>query len=308
MLKNKKYLIGILLFLCCIFVFFVWRTKTNTKKDDVQSENHTQTEEESNHEADTGSELMTESDTSDEKSNAPDKKSANNSNENNGQNDSVSQSTNSGLKEENEEKKEKSEETQSKDTISFPYTIPDTKIKLTYMNGYDGLFIEDGSDKKVKNVAALQIENNSEQAVEYGEVKLKAGSKILEFDFSDLSEESSIIVLEKSRTKYSSKWEIEYVDNTFAYMDSFSLLETDVELDVNGNNGIVVKNITDEKIPLLRIFYKYQMSSGEYIGGITYTAKVSNLKAGESKTIYPSHFATDGSIVMMVRRYDSTAD
>ena len=33
-------------------------------------------------------------------------------------------------------------------------------------------------------------------------------------------------------------------------------------------------------------------------------AKVNNLKSGTSETIYPSHFATDGGQVMMVKTYD----
>jgi hypothetical protein len=41
-----------------------------------------------------------------------------------------------------------------------------------------------------------------------------------------------------------------------------------------------------------------------YVGGITYTAKISNLKANESIVITPSHYASGASKVMMVRTYD----
>lgn len=43
------------------------------------------------------------------------------------------------------------------------------------------------------------------------------------------------------------------------------------------------------------------------VGGITYTAKITNLNAGASQTITPSHYLKGSSKIMMVRTYD-TAD
>ncbi|MEI3339221.1 MAG: hypothetical protein V8R80_04095 [Eubacterium sp.] len=57
-------------------------------------------------------------------------------------------------------------------------------------------------------------------------------------------------------------------------------------------------------MPRIRIFYKYQLESGEYVGGITYTVNINDLDGKESRTIYPTHFSSDGSVVMMVRKYD----
>jgi hypothetical protein len=41
------------------------------------------------------------------------------------------------------------------------------------------------------------------------------------------------------------------------------------------------------------------------VGGITYTSKITELKAGETRIITPSHYDKDVSRVMMVRTYDT---
>ena len=56
----------------------------------------------------------------------------------------------------------------------------------------------------------------------------------------------------------------------------------------------------------MRIFYKYKSSEGYYIGGITYTAKINNLKAKESQTLYPSHIDSAGGEIMMIKPYTTS--
>ena len=45
---------------------------------------------------------------------------------------------------------------------------------------------------------------------------------------------------------------------------------------------------------------------GIYVGGITYNVKVTELEAGTSQTVSPSHYAQGYSRLMMVRTYDTT--
>ncbi|MEI3339220.1 MAG: hypothetical protein V8R80_04090 [Eubacterium sp.] len=39
--------------------------------------------------------------------------------------------------------------------MEFPYQIPDTGIVVKYLSGYSGIYVEDGSDEKLKNVTAI---------------------------------------------------------------------------------------------------------------------------------------------------------
>ena len=82
--------------------------------------------------------------------------------------------------------------------------------------------------------------------------------------------------------------------------------EDKVQVEESGEQSLTVTNLTDEDIPAVRVFYKFYMEDeGTYVGGITYTAKITNLGAGASQTITPSHYVQGSSRVMMVRTYDT---
>lgn len=193
--------------------------------------------------------------------------------------------------------------TSNGDKVSSNYNTPDASLTIQRINGYSGMFIEDGSDKEVKNVAAIQVKNTSKQVVEYAQIELYNGDKKLVFEVSTLPANSSAVVMEKNKTTFDSNKNVTYGKSTVAYTDKLEK-SSDIKYKVLDNNGIEVTNKSKKDIGCVRVFYKYKSEEGYYVGGITYVAKVNNLKAGTSETIYPSHFATDGGQVMMVKTYD----
>lgn len=205
-------------------------------------------------------------------------------------------------------KKPKKDTSKQEDTpsyISVPFTVPGTDIVISYINGYTGLYLENGKDKDIKNVMAIQVDNLSDQPIEYGQITLEAKNKLYEFDFSCIPAGDSVIAMEKNKQKHKSNTKYTYVTSSFAYLNELDVMEDEIEIEVLENNGIKVTNLTKKKIPTVRIFYKYQMDSGEYVGGITYTAKIENLEPQTPVSVYPSHFDSEGSRVMMVRTYDN---
>ena len=193
--------------------------------------------------------------------------------------------------------------TSNGDKVSSNYNTPDASLTIQRINGYSGMFIEDGSDKEVKNVAAIQVKNTSKQVVEYAQIELYNGDKKLVFEVSTLPANSSAVVMEKSKTTFDSSKNVTYGKSTVAYTDKLEK-SSDIKYKVLDNNGIEITNKSKKDIGCVRVFYKYKSEEGYYVGGITYVAKVNNLKSGTSETIYPSHFATDGGQVMMVKTYD----
>lgn len=182
------------------------------------------------------------------------------------------------------------------------YQAPDENIAILKVKGYDGVYIEDGSDKEVSGVAAIQVKNNSNQAIEYGEIVLQNGSQKLTFTVSTLPAKASVVVMEKDKKKLNSS-SVNYVDSKIAYVDKLEK-DSSVAYSTVENNGIKLTNKSSKNIKTVRVFYKYKSDEGYYIGGITYTAKVENLKAGESTTVYPSHYVAEGGEIMMVKTYN----
>ena len=122
------------------------------------------------------------------------------------------------------------------------------------------------------------------------------------FDVSSLPANSSAVIMEKNKAPLDKSKSITYGGTTGGYTNKLEKAST-IKYQKVDNNGIKVTNKSDKNIPCVRIFYKYKSSEGYYIGGITYTAKINNLKAGASQTIYPSHFDSNGGEIMMIKTY-----
>ena len=181
--------------------------------------------------------------------------------------------------------------------VSSNFKVDDAAITIQRINGYSGIFIEDGSDKEVKNVAAIEVKNTSNKPLEFAQIQLYNGSKKLVFDVSTLPANSSAIVMEKNKASFNSSKGVTYGGTTAGYVNSLEK-SSSVKCKKVKNNGIEVTNTSSKNIPCVRVFYKYKSSEGYYVGGITYTAKVEDLKAGASQTIYPSHLNQNYQYVM----------
>ena len=240
--------------------------------------------------------------TSSEKNNSDKDSKSDKDNDKNSTSDNSNDSSNKGNNSSDNNSSDKNN-TSNGDKVSSNYNAPDASLTIQRINGYSGMFIEDGSDKEVKNVAAIQVKNTSKQVVEYAQIELYNGDKKLVFEVSTLPANSSAVVMEKSKTTFDSSKNVTYGKSTVAYTDKLEK-SSDIKYKVLDNNGIEVTNKSKKDIACVRVFYKYKSEEGYYVGGITYVGKVNNLKAGTSETIYPSHFATDGGQVMMVKTYD----
>ena len=193
----------------------------------------------------------------------------------------------------------------TKEKVTSNYKASDADIVIQRVNAYSGIYIEDGSDKNVSNVAAIQVKNTSSKPLEFAQIQLYNGNKKLVFDVSTLPANSSAVVMEKNKASFDSSKGVTYGGTTAGYTDKFEK-SSSVKCEKVSNNGIKVTNKSKKDIPCVRIFYKYKSSEGYYVGGITYTAKIEKLKAGESQTVYPSHFDSDGGEIMMVKTYTTT--
>ena len=195
---------------------------------------------------------------------------------------------------------------QQGEDVFFPYVIVGTELTVQNISSYDGIFLEDGSDGEVTGVAAMVVENTGDTNVEYAAITISCNGETLEFDASDLPSGATVVVQEKNKTPYQSGT---YTDCSavVAEMGDFEMSEDQVKVEETESGSLLVTNLTDEEIPCVRIFYKFYMADEEtYVGGITYTAKLTGLSAGASQTVTPSHYAAGNSRIMMVRTYDST--
>lgn len=199
---------------------------------------------------------------------------------------------------------EKQEEEVEKN-ITFPYAIPGTELVIQKIEPFDGIFLEDGTDEAVSNVTTMLLENKGYMDIEYAEISIKCDDKKLEFEVSVLPGGSSMIIQEKNKAQYK-KGTYQECRADAAEAGRLEMSEKQVKVTEKGNDSLEVTNLTDEMIPMVRIFYKYYMEKENvYVGGITYTAKIDDLEKGSTQVVTPKHYIDGDSRIVMVRTYEN---
>ena len=189
--------------------------------------------------------------------------------------------------------------------LSFPCPIPGYDLTIEKMEPYNGIFVEDGSNANIENVAMLLVKNNGDFPVEYAQIRVVCGQEELLFDVSALPAGEKLVVQERNGKAVSAGDAIS-ASALVVQRANMEMSESKVQITDNSDNTLTVKNLTDETIPTVRIFYKYYMDDEElYVGGIAFTVRISRLGAGASVTIQPSHYTSQTSRVVMVLTYDS---
>ncbi len=192
-------------------------------------------------------------------------------------------------------------------SVSFPYTIPNTGLTIENVASYEGVYLEDGSDGDVSGVISIVVSNQSSTNVEYANITMNCDGTALSFQLSDVPAGASVVVQEANQTAYTGGTYTD-VSADVAEIGEFGMASDQVSVAENEDGSLCVTNLTGTEIPCVRLFYKFYMEEeNTYVGGITYTAKLTNLTANEVRNVTPSHYSAGYSKVVMVRTYD-TAD
>lgn len=200
---------------------------------------------------------------------------------------------------------EKDPETGEPAGITFPCQVPEYGLVIEKMGPYKGMFVEDGSNVNVENVAMLMVHNKGDFPVEYTQICVEYGQEKLYFDISALPVGERLVVQEKSG-KPIPDGKATYATATVVQRANMEMSESKVRVTDNGDNTLTVQNLTDEAIPAVRVFYKYYMQDeGIFVGGIAFTVRVTRLTPGASVTIQPAHYTSKTGRVVMVLTYDS---
>ena len=191
--------------------------------------------------------------------------------------------------------------------LKFPYSVPGTSLVIDQVNSYDGIFLEDGSDKEVNGISVIVLKNTGNIGVEYANITLKQGGKELHYEATAIPAGATVVVQEASAAAYKSANYEECMADV-ALLEKFEMSSSLIKIEENEDGSMSITNLGDETIPCVRVFYKFAMETGKiYVGGITYNAKVIDLEPGAPQQITPSHYAPGSSEIMMVRTY-ATAD
>ena len=189
--------------------------------------------------------------------------------------------------------------------ITFPCQVPGYGLVIEKMAPYSGMFVEDGTNATVENVAMLLVKNTGDFPVEYTQIRVMYRQEELLFDISALPVGQTLVAQEKNG-KTIEQGAASAATALVVQRAEMTMSEEQVKVTDNGDNTLTIENLTDKTIPTVRVFYKYYMENEEvFVGGIAFTVRITRLGAGASVTIQPSHYTSQTSRVVMVLTYDS---
>ena len=172
-------------------------------------------------------------------------------------------------------------------------------IELQALSGYQGPYVEDGTDDIVSDVLAITVRNDGDKTVQYAHIILTQGETAYDFDVTTLPVGASAQLLELSRQPMPDNTDGMTAQVTACAVfdteptmceDVFQIEMQDTAITITNNSG---SDITGQ------IYVYYKIAYGDlYMGGITYRVGAAGLKAGESTTCYAGHFSTDYSKLM----------
>ena len=191
--------------------------------------------------------------------------------------------------------------------LTLPYQIPNTGLMLDQVAPYDGIYVEDGSNSEIQGVAMIMLRNFSKHDIEVATITLTYGQFTREFVVTCLPAGMSAVVQEKNRNPMASGILTECTASIIESNREVLLTRHELAVTENKDNSITIENISTKDFPSIRLFYKYFMSDMQVlVGGITFTVNVTDLKAGQSVTVKPSHYLAGASEIVMVQTYEGT--
>lgn len=186
-----------------------------------------------------------------------------------------------------------------KDPISLRQPPADVQISCDEVAVYNGQFVESGADQPVTDVAAILVTNKSDQYLDYAKLTYKVDGNEAIFIVSGLNAGKSAWVLESKGLKATSTSKFEYVDALTAYKEH--VVRDPKELDIKFGDGILqIKNVSDDALEDVIIYYKVVHQDGKYFGGRTYMVRVESLEPGQSVQTDAGHFKKDSTQIVRV--------
>ena len=182
----------------------------------------------------------------------------------------------------------------------LPCTFRYTSLVAQALTVYDGPSLEDGTEAALEDVAALVLENTGTVGIEYAQIVLTQDGQELRFEATYIPPRATVLVVEADQTLYSDA-PVENCRIRTVIPGSFDWSKGTIRIEERGLGSLAVTNVTDKPISCTRVFYK--QDDGEvdlYIGGITFSAVLTDLMPGETRVITPYRYACGYSAVVAV--------
>lgn len=181
--------------------------------------------------------------------------------------------------------------------LHFPFAVEGTTLIVERLAVYDGPFVEDGTDDEVTGIAALVLRNAGISTVIKANIVVEQGTRQLVFRADTIPPGAAVLVLDINRSAYDAA----DCTNCFgtARMQEFPMVRVNVQ--PHGMGCLLVTNSSPLPLYELCLIHKqWQAPPGIFVGGISYQTTIDVLLPGQTVTVWPDHYVSDYSRVVLV--------
>lgn len=186
----------------------------------------------------------------------------------------------------------------SKTEKKYP-KISGGKITCDSFGRYSGQYVEDGRDELVESVATVLITNRSDEYLEYATLTFDVEGQAANFIVTGLPAGASAWVMEASKLAVESGTNFAYQDCVSDFRDDVTIASDKVSLSADGNL-LTATNKSNEEMKSVVVYYRKLHKDGNYLGGVTYTAEIGDLKSGDSTQVIAGHYTAKDCEVVRV--------
>lgn len=188
-------------------------------------------------------------------------------------------------------------QTAQQESLEFPVVVRSTGLIIQNIVNYEGVLLESDSHEPAADMMALMVYNSTDKMILSAELLLQQQERELRFLITWLPPHSKLLVVEQQGQAYQNA---PVSGCSCLFLDTREQGEINVEV-LEQSAGLLVKNLGEMTARQVLIHYKQYIPQGDfYLGGITKTAELVDLQAGESRDLFPPGYAPGYSRVVAV--------
>ena len=164
------------------------------------------------------------------------------------------------------------------------FELKGEKLTAENVSPYEGAYLEYGDVELVSGLYAMKFTNTGDQTISQAQIIFSDGAQELAFWLEMLPAGQSVVVAEQSQLTAAAET-LNYVDSTISYLDAGLEKSDCVKVSDNKDGTVKVENVTDEMLPLVRVFFRPTDANGDPIGGPCKSIMVDGIEPGAAVTV-----------------------
>ena len=173
-------------------------------------------------------------------------------------------------------------------SVTFPYALTDQPLILHGIYGYEGPYVEDGTDREVCDVAALVVENVGDTVLMDTCIAVYSPEQTFMFFAQCLPAGAKTMVLERQEKLYYGETAI----SCWAYTNrELSKPAQNISIRQVDMDALEITNVGTTQLDELVVYHKnWSKEAGAYMGGVVYKTYVYHIQPDQLVLVKPGHY------------------